>query len=97
VADLAKELEELHVSVVRAVRERIDEGGYDDEGNLKPTSNDDLRVALQLLKQNSITANLAESDTAKLRSKMASKLDFSALKDKPNVVPMVRPDEAASA
>lgn len=96
-ADLAKELEELHVSVVRAVRERIDEGGYDDEGNLKPTSNDDLRVALQLLKQNSITANLAESDTAKLRSKMASKLDFSALKDKPNVVPMVRPDEAASA
>jgi hypothetical protein len=97
VADLAKELEELHASVVRAVRERIDEGGYDDEGNLKPTSNDDLRVALQLLKQNSITANLAESDTAKLRSKMASKLDFSALKDKPNVVPMVRPDESATA
>ena len=95
--DLAKELEELHASVVRAVRERIDEGGYDDEGNLKPTSNDDLRVALQLLKQNSITANLAESDTAKLRSKMASKLDFSALKDKPNVVPMVRPDESATA
>jgi hypothetical protein len=97
VDDLAKELEELHASVVRAVRERIDEGGYDDEGNLKPTSNDDLRVALQLLKQNSITANLAESDTAKLRSKMASKLDFSALKDKPNVVPMVRPDESATA
>lgn len=96
-ADLSKELEELHASVVRAVRERVDRGGYDDEGNLKPTSNDDLRVALQLLKQNSITANLAESDTAKLRSKMASKLDFSALKDKPNVVPMVRPDETASA
>lgn len=83
--------------MVRAVRERVDRGGYDDEGNLKPTSNDDLRVALQLLKQNSITANLAESDTAKLRSKMAAKLDFSALKDKANVVPMVRPDEAASA
>jgi hypothetical protein len=97
VADLSKELEELHASVVRAVRERVDRGGYDDEGNLKPTSNDDLRVALQLLKQNSITANLAESDTAKLRSKMAAKLDFSALKDKANVVPLVRPDEAATA
>jgi hypothetical protein len=97
VADLAKELEELHASVVRAVRERVDRGGYDDEGNLKPTSNDDLRVALQLLKQNSITANLAESDTAKLRSKMASKLDFSALKDKANVVPLVRPDDTATA
>jgi hypothetical protein len=97
VADLAKELEELHASVVRAVRERVDQGGYDDEGNLKPTSNDDLRVALQLLKQNSITANLSESDTAKLRSQMAGKLDFSALKNKANVVPMVRPDESATA
>ncbi|MEY3963751.1 MAG: uncultured phage MedDCM-OCT-S38-C3 [Cyanobacteriota bacterium] len=96
-ADLAKELEELHSSVVRTVRERIDRGGVDEEGNLVPTSNDDLRVALQLLKQNSITANLAESDTAKLRSRMASKLDFSALKDKPNVVPMVRSDDAATA
>ena len=96
-ADLAKELEELHASVVRTVRERVDNGGVDEDGNLIPTSNDDLRIALQLLKQNSITANLAESDTAKLRSRMASKLDFSALKDKPNVVPMVRSDEAATA
>ncbi len=96
-ADLAKELEELHASVVKEVRQRIDLGSYDDEGNLVPTSTDDLRVALQLLKQNSITATLSQDDTAKLRSKMASKLDFSALKDKPNVVPMVRPDDAASA
>ena len=96
-ADLAKELEELHASVVRTVRERIEGGGYDEEGNLKPTSNDDLRVALQLLKQNSITATLSHDDTAALRSRMASKLDFSALKDKPNVVPMVRPTDAASA
>ncbi len=96
-ADLAKELEELHSAVVRTVRDRIDKGGYDEDGNLIPTSNDDLRIALQLLKQNSIAANLAESDTAKLRSRMASKLDFSALKDKPNVVPMVRSDDAATA
>jgi len=97
-ADLAKDLEELHASVVRTVRDRIDNGGYDDEGNLIPTTNDDLRVALQLLKQNAITATLSQDDTDKLRSKMASKLDFSALKDKPNVVPMVRrTDDAATA
>lgn len=96
-ADLAKELEELHASVIREVRDRVEKGGYDEDGNLKPTSNDDLRVALQLLKQNSITANLSESDTAKLRSQMAGKLDFSALKNKANVVPMVRPDESATA
>lgn len=96
-ADLGKELEQLHASVIRTVRDRIDRGGMDDEGNPLPTSNDDLRVALQLLKQNSITANLSESDTAKLRSQMAGKLDFSALKDKSNVVPIVRQDDAASA
>ena len=81
-ADLAKELEELHASVVRTVRERIDAGGYDQEGNPVPTSNDDLRVALQLLKQNAITANLAESTTDQLKSEMAKKLNFSVLKDK---------------
>jgi hypothetical protein len=85
-ADLNKDLEELHAEVVSAVRERISNGA----------SNDDLRVALQLLKQNSVTANLSEDDTAALRSRMAGKLDFSALKDKPKVVPL-RQDNQLSA
>jgi len=85
-ADLNKDLEELHAEVVSAVRERISNGA----------SNDDLRVALQLLKQNSVTANLSENDTAALRSRMAGKLDFSALKDKPKVVPL-RQDNQLSA
>lgn len=93
-ADLGKELEALHAAVVRTVRERIEDGGVDDDGNPLPVSNDDLRVALQLLKQNSVTANLSEADTTLLRSRMAAKLDFSALKDK--VVPINR-DEPLSA
>ena len=96
-SDLAKELEALHASVVRTVRERIEEGGYDEDGNPRPVNNDDLRVALQLLKQNSITANLSEADTSALRSRIAAKLDFSALKDKANVVPIVRPEDSATA
>lgn len=91
--ELGKALEELHAAVVEAVANRIRNGSYDDNGNVKPVSNDDLRVALQLLKQNAITANLSESDTVALRSRMAGKLDFSALKDKPNVVPIVRRDD----
>jgi hypothetical protein len=86
VADLSKELEALHASVVRAVRERVENGSEDEDGNYKPVSNDDLRVALQLLKQNAITANLAETDTQALKSKMAAKLNFSALQEK--VVPL---------
>ena len=96
-ADLGKELEALHAAVVSEVRHRIENGGVDDDGNPRPVSNDDLRVALQLLKQNAVTANLSEADTTMLRSRMAAKLDFSALKDKNNVVPIVRPDDAASA
>jgi hypothetical protein len=95
-ADLAKELEELHAAVIRSVKDRL-EGSIDEEGNREPASNDDLRVALQLLKQNAITATLSETDTAALRSQMASKLDFSALKGK--VVPMkpiTGPDSATA-
>lgn len=94
-AELGKELEALHAAVVSEVRHRIENGSVDDDGNHKPVSNDDLRVALQLLKQNAITANLSEADTTLLRSRMAAKLDFSALKDK--VVPIVRPDDTATA
>ena len=77
-ADLAQELEQLHVSVVRTVRSHIESG--------EDINNDDLRVAMQLLKQNQITANLAEINTEQMKSKMAAKLNFSSLKEK--VIPL---------
>lgn len=76
-ADLNAELEELHASVVRAVRNRIDTGEQ---------TNDDIRTALQLLKQNSVTAALDKDQAQELKSRMAKKLDFSALAGK--VVPI---------
>ena len=79
--DLNQELEELHASVVRAVRDRIDSGEQ---------SNDDLRTAMQLLKQNSITSQIDKDTAAELKSQMARKLDFSALNNK--VVP-IKPDD----
>ncbi len=71
--DLNGELEELHASVVRAVRDRIDNGEQ---------TNDDIRTALQLLKQNAITAQLDKDTSEQLKSQMAKKLDFSALQNK---------------
>lgn len=85
--DLAQELEQLHAAVVRSVRDRVENGSEDDDGNWKPANNDDLRVALQLLKQNAVTANLSEVDAAAMKSKMAGKLNFSALKDKVVALP----------
>lgn len=81
-ADNITELELLHSDLIHSVRERIKNGTQDDDGNYKPVSNDDLRVALQLLKQNSITANLAEADTNHLKAQMAAKCDFSAVRKK---------------
>jgi hypothetical protein len=73
VPDLNVELEELHASVVRAVRDRIDNGEQ---------TNDDIRTALQLLKQNAITAQLDKDASEQLKTQMAKKLDFSALQNK---------------
>jgi hypothetical protein len=87
VADLLENLEDIHKELAAGILEDLRSG----DKNAR-------RDALQLLKQNAITATLSQDDTDKLRSKMASKLDFSALKDKPNVVPMVRrSDDAATA
>ena len=85
-ADLNGELEELHASVVRAVRNRIDTGEQ---------TNDDIRTALQLLKQNAITAQVDQDTEQLLKGRMASKLDFSALKDK--VVPIKANDQKRHA
>ena len=85
-ADLNKDLEELHAEVVSAVRERISNGG----------SNDDLRVALQLLKQNQVSAAaMPDTPTADL-ARMAGKLNFQTLEQKTKVVPL-RKDEQLSA
>ena len=75
--DLNEELDKLHACVVAAVADRLAAGD---------PSNDDIRTALQLLKQNQITAQLDKDQAAELKTKMASKLDFSALQGK--VVPI---------
>jgi len=82
VPDLNAELEELHCAVVAAVRSRIENGEQ---------TNDDIRTALQLLKQNSISAALNKDEAQELKNRMAKKLDFSALAGK--VVPIRETDQ----
>lgn len=80
--DLNAELEELHCAVVAAVRARIENGEQ---------TNDDIRTALQLLKQNSVSAALNKDEAQELKNRMAKKLDFSALAGK--VVPIRETDQ----
>jgi len=78
----AENLAELQTLTIETVIDRIKKGSYDKDGNPVPVSNDDLRLAAQLLKQNNITANLAEADNEKLKTQMAKKLDFSTVRKK---------------
>lgn len=78
----AENLAELQTLTIETVIDRIKKGSYDKDGNPLPVSNDDLRLAAQLLKQNNITANLAEADNERLKAQMAKKLDFSTVRQK---------------
>jgi len=80
-ADLTQELQELHQDVVRQTRENLAESG----------SPEDLKVAMQLLKQNNITAHMSQTIDPRANGKMAGKLNFSALAAKRTgkVVPLV--------
>lgn len=95
-ADLAKELEELHAAVVQAVKDRVQNGGYNADGNAIPTSNDDLRVALQLLKQNQISAAAMPDTPMADLARMQGKLNFQTLETKAKVVP-IRLEDKLSA
>ena len=78
----ADNLAKLQSLTIETVIDRIEKGSVDKDGNYQPVSNDDLRLAAQLLKQNNITANLAEADNERLKAQMAKKLDFSTVRKK---------------
>jgi hypothetical protein len=87
-SDLAKKLEELHVAVVDVVKQRVEGGVLDSDGNQVPTTNDDLRVALQLLKQNQISAAAMPDTPMADLARMQGKLNFQTLEQKAKVVPI---------
>jgi ABC-type amino acid transport substrate-binding protein len=95
-ADLAKELEELHAAVVQVVKDRVEHGGFDADGNPLPTSNDDLRVALQLLKQNQISAAAMPDTPMADLARMQGKLNFQTLEQKAKVVPIRLEDQLSA-
>ena len=83
VSDLNEKLSKIHDLLAEDVLERLESG---------EASNDDRRVALQLLKQNAISAVPTENSPLK---NLSSKLDFSAMAEK--VVPLKRPEPPTAA
>lgn len=86
-ADLKDKLEQLHEDVVEVLSDRL---------KASDVANDDLKMAMQLLKQNSISAAAMPDTPASDLARMAGKLSFSTLEAKAKVVPL-RADDQLSA
>jgi hypothetical protein len=87
VADLRDKLEQLHEDVVQVLSGRL---------KAEEVANDDLKMAMQLLKQNSISAAAMPDTPASDLARMAGKLNFSTLEEKTKVVPL-RAEDRLSA
>lgn len=86
-SDLKDKLEQLHEDVVEVLSSRL---------QASEVANEDLKMAMQLLKQNSISAAAMPETPASDLARMAGKLSFSTLEQKAKVVPL-RADEQLSA
>jgi hypothetical protein len=84
-SDLNEKLQKLHEAVVDLVTDRLENPPEDDLGRAV-VSNEDLRVALALLKQNGVTAPVQGDTGISQTAKLAGKLQFEGLKDKRAVV-----------
>jgi hypothetical protein len=87
VADLRDKLEQLHEDVVEVLSDRLKAG---------EVANDDLKMAMQLLKQNAISAAAMPDTPASDLARMAGKLNFSTLEEKTKVVPLHREDRLSA-
>jgi hypothetical protein len=97
-SDLNEKLQRLHEAVVDLVTDRLENPVVDPETGEGGVSNEDLRVALALLKQNGVTAPVQEGNRISQTAKLAGKLDFKGLTDKrPVMVPLrLAPGPSAS-
>lgn len=77
--DMREKLQQLHEDVVEVLSTRL-------KG--EAVANDDIRMAMQLLKQNAISAAAMPDTPASELARMAGKLSFTALEAKTKVVPM---------
>ena len=86
-ADLRDKLEQLHEDVIELLSTRLQSS---------EVGNDDLKMAMQLLKQNAISAAAMPDTPASDLARMTGKLNFSTLEEKTKVVPLRRDDRLSA-
>ena len=86
-ADLRDKLEQLHEDVIELLSTRLQSS---------EVGNDDLKMAMQLLKQNAISAAAMPDTPASDLARMTGKLNFSTLEEKTKVVPLRAQDRLSA-
>lgn len=86
-SDLRDKLEQLHEDVIELLSTRLQSS---------EVGNDDLKMAMQLLKQNAISAAAMPDTPASDLARMTGKLNFSTLEKKTKVVPLRREDRLSA-
>lgn len=84
-ADHTKQLEEIQAKLLEQVEASLEPRELEDGSVLYPTA-DDRRLALAVLKHNGITSSIGESESARIRSKIAGRIDSSRIRDKRKLV-----------
>ena len=86
-SELRDKLEQLHEDVIELLSTRLQNS---------EVGNDDLKMAMQLLKQNAISAAAMPDTPASDLARMTGKLNFSTLEEKTKVVPLRREDRLSA-
>ena len=86
-SDLRDKLEQLHEDVIELLSTRLQSS---------EVGNDELKMAMQLLKQNAISAAAMPDTPASDLARMTGKLNFSTLEEKTKVVPLRREDRLSA-
>jgi hypothetical protein len=96
VADHTSQLEEIQAKLLEQVEASLEVRVLEDGSAVYPTA-DDRRLALAVLKHNGITSSIGESESERIRSKIAGRIDSSRIRDKRKLValPPVIEDGAA--
>jgi hypothetical protein len=96
---LKKKLEELHEAVAGVVLDVVQNGRPGPEDTIIPASNDDLRTALQLLKQNNISVAATPEDPlgALAKALVGSRIPKGHLEARLKVSPHLAALEAADS
>jgi hypothetical protein len=96
VANHQKQLESIQAKLLADIEASLDVRVLEDGRVLVPTD-EDKRIALAVLKHNSITSSIGDSQREKLKAKIAGNIDSSRIREKRRLVALPSPPTEGAA